>query len=132
MKIGETRILLGLCAVLSCARPACAETEPARLDLAMIVLDSSTVPSTPDGSSPAWNAIRAVRRFVDGKAVFWKTTADRYSYLYWTPDQGKENKVAPGSASWRTDGRSCGLMSATNCADRTDGSGRAMPLTAYT
>lgn len=132
MGTGKTRILLGLCALLPCALPVCAETEPARLDLAPIVqkslaegkcvieaslaatdaflafkaahpdvpivLDSSTVPSTPDGSSPAWNAIRAVRRFVDGKTVFWKSTADRYSYLYWTPDQGKEDKVAPVAA----------------------------------
>ena len=70
---------------------------------AQVVLDSSTVPSTPDGSSPAWNAIRAIRRLVDGKTVFWKTIADRYSYLYWTPlywtpDQGKEDKVAPAAA----------------------------------
>ena len=65
---------------------------------AQIVLDSSTVPSTPDGSSLEWNVVRAIRRLVDGKTVFWKTITDRYSYLYWTPDQSAEDKVAPAAA----------------------------------
>ena len=65
---------------------------------AQIVLDSSTVPSTPDGSSPAWNAIRAIRRLVNGKTVFWKTITDRYYYQYWTPDQSKEDKILPPAA----------------------------------
>lgn len=65
---------------------------------AVVVLDSSTVPSTPDGSSPAWAAIRAVRRCANGTNVCWKTTKDHYNYRSWTPDERRERQTAPAAA----------------------------------